>query len=308
MNTLGILLEQIGLFVIYMVTGILLIKTKVLNSNTVEVLARFVLKLALPVMIFTNTVNGVTREMLGQSLSILAFTVLLYGLLFFLAKAMAGVFGMKGDRAQVYRAMFMFGNIGFMGIPIISSIFPENGMVYISVFTIVDQMVLWTVGVKLTTPSGEGKFKPSKLINPALVATVLAVILVCLKLPLPGLLNTALQKIGGTATPLAMIYMGGVFACTDIRAYFKKKELYGIVLVKMIAFPILFFLLLGLFPTSEEIRMTMALLGAMPVMTSIVMMARSSGSEGDYAMGGVLVTTICGIATLPLVCWILQSI
>ena len=54
MNTLEILLQQIGLFVIYILAGMILVKTKVLNSETLDPISRFVIKMALPVMIFVN--------------------------------------------------------------------------------------------------------------------------------------------------------------------------------------------------------------------------------------------------------------
>ena len=59
MDILTIILEQIGLFVIYIIVGALLVKAKVFNATTLETLSRFVLKLGLPVMIFINTVSGV---------------------------------------------------------------------------------------------------------------------------------------------------------------------------------------------------------------------------------------------------------
>ena len=231
-------------------------------------------------------------------------------LLFWLAKGLAAIFGLKGDRGQVYRALSMFGNIGFMGIPIISSIFPENGMLYISVFTIVDQLALWTIGVKLTTPGEKGRerFNPWKLVNPATVAIILAVLCVLCRFHLPRLLNIALGKIGATATPMAMIYLGGVFGCINIRKYIVQLPFYGIVAVKMLLFPVAVYFLLGHLPISEEIRMTLTLVTAMPSMSSVVMMAKASGSEGDFAMGGIFVTTLCSIVTLPFVCWILQSV
>ena len=73
-------------------------------------------------------------------------------------------------------------------------------------------------------------------------------------------------------------------------------------------FPVIFYIILGLLPISAEIRMTMTLTSAMPVMSSVVMMANAYGTDGDYAMGGILVTTVCSIVTLPLVYWILQFI
>ena len=310
MNMLTILLQQIGMFVIYIITGIILIRTKVLTRETLEVISRFVIKLALPVMIFINTVDGVDRRTFFSSLSILAIAASMYSGLLILGKISGKIFRLKGDHLQLYRAMVVFGNVGFMGIPIITSIYPEKGMLYISVFTVIDQLMLWTLGVKLTSPAEKesGKFNPRKLINPVTVAIILAMLCVLTGIHLPLILDTALQKMGATATPLAMIYLGGIFACIDVLKFIKVPYYYGIALIKMVLFPILFYVLLGFFPIPSDIHMTMALASAMPVMSSVVMMANASGSDGDYAMGGILITTVCSIITLPAVSWIFQMI
>ena len=306
------------MFVIYILAGIILIRTHVLNRENMEVVSRLVIKLALPVMIFTNTVNGVDKQMLFHSLPILGIAFFMYICLFGLSFLSGKILHLQGDHQQLYSAMSAFGNIGFMGIPIVTSIFPERGMLYISVFTMIDQLMLWTVGVRLTSKAEDtventsknssqcGKnvgavkhsaFDFKKMINPVTVAIVLAEIL-----------NTAFSKIGATATPLAMIYLGGVFACMDVKKYICKLDYYGIVAIKMLIFPVLFYLILGLLPISAEIRMTMTLTSAMPVMSSVVMMANAYGTDGDYAMGGILVTTVCSIVTLPFVYWVLQFI
>lgn len=62
MNTLTVLLQQIGMFVIYIITGVILIRTKVLTRENLEIISKVVIKLSLPVMIFINTVNGVDRQ------------------------------------------------------------------------------------------------------------------------------------------------------------------------------------------------------------------------------------------------------
>ena len=344
MSTLSILINQLGMFVIYILAGIILIRTKVLNRENMEVVSRLVIKLALPVMIFTNTVNGVDKEMLFHSLSILGIAFFMYICLFGLSFLSGKMFHLQGDHQQLYSAMSAFGNIGFMGIPIVTSIFPERGMLYISVFTMIDQLMLWTVGVGLTSKAGDRVEKVSeiqsscgqvkadrknvavgrsatdrtvdkrvsfdfkKLINPVTVAIVLSLIFILAGIQLPEILNTAFSKIGATATPLAMIYLGGVFACMDVRKYVCKLDYYGIVVIKMLIFPVIFYLIQGLLPISAEIRMTMTLTSAMPVMSSVVMMANAYGTDGDYAMGGILVTTVCSIVTLLLVYWILQFI
>ena len=228
MNTFWILLEQIGLFVIYIIIGALLIKTKVFTEITIESISRFVLKLALPVMIFVNIAGGVDRRTLFQSAGILIYTCIFDIFTFLIGKGLSRLFPVKGDQGQVYHALAMFGNVGFMGIPIITSILPQNGMLYISIFTIIDQLVLWTVGVKLTTPSGEGKFDPRKIDKSLYRGDPSFDVFVIGRIPLPALLDTGLQKIGNTATPLAMIYLAGflpVLICGDISEMWNFTEL-----------------------------------------------------------------------------------
>ena len=71
MTTFEILLQQIGLFVIYILAGVILVRTKVLNRGTLEPISKFVIKMALPVMIFINIIDGVNKEILTGSWSIL---------------------------------------------------------------------------------------------------------------------------------------------------------------------------------------------------------------------------------------------
>ena len=301
MNTLTVLLQQIGMFVIYIITGVILIRTKVLTRENLEIISKVVIKLSLPVMIFINTVNGVDRQTFFSSLSILGIAAVMYVCLLILGTLSGKVFRLQGEHLQLYRAMTVFGNVGFMGIPIVVSIYPEKGMLYMAVFTIIDQLMLWTLGVKLTSSEKEGG-----AFNPVTVAIILALICVLTGIRIPLVLNTALQKMGATATPLAMIYLGGVFACIDVLSFIRKPDYYGITLIKMLVFPVLFYILLGFVHIPADIRMTMALTSAMPVMSSVVMMANASGSDGDYAMGGIVVTTLCSVLTLPVVSWIFQ--
>ena len=45
MNTLTVLLQQIGMFVIYIITGVILIRTKVLTRENLEIISKVVIKL-----------------------------------------------------------------------------------------------------------------------------------------------------------------------------------------------------------------------------------------------------------------------
>lgn len=308
MNTFDIILQQVGLFVIYILAGLLLVKTKVLNRETLEPISKFVIKMALPLMVFINITDGTDKKNLYESWPILVIAVGFYICIYEAGAMAVKFFKLQESRVGIYRAMLLFGNIGFIGLPMISNVFPENGILYASVFMLIDQFMLWTLGVKLTSPTGEGGFKLKKMINPATVAIVLAIVLKFTGIRIPVLLDTAFSKIGSTASPLAMIYVGGIFAGISLKKYLREISLYGIVLLKMILAPVFLFLILGLFPVSGELRLATSLIVGMPTMTAVVMMANASGLDGDYALGGVFITTISGIITLPAVCWLLQYV
>ena len=278
MSTFWILLEQMELFVIYILAGVILVKSRLFNRETLQPISKFVLRMGLPLLIFTNIINGVERNVLLSSGSVLMLAFLFYVAMFFISMGIARIFHVKGKTAQIY--------------------------LYVSVFSIVDQLFLWTLGVKLTAPEGEGKFDLKKLVNPASIGIIVALFMILTGLKLPTLLNTGLQKIGSTATPLAMIYLGGIFACVPMKNGLRRGELYGIVFAKMLLVPMIMYGMMGAFGIAGDVRLTIALIAGMPVMASIAMMVTSSDSE--YAMGGIFITTICSLVTLPLVCLILQ--
>ena len=45
MHTFDILLQQIGLFIIYILAGVILVRTRVLSRETLEPISKFVLKM-----------------------------------------------------------------------------------------------------------------------------------------------------------------------------------------------------------------------------------------------------------------------
>lgn len=320
MEYFELVISQIIIFVIYAGVGVIAVKTGILQEKSLDVVSKLVIKITLPVMLFHNTITGVTAAEFLDTTSVMLWTVVMYITLFALSMFLKKLFRLKGDIGSVYQANTMFGNIGFMGIPVLLAFFPKYGMLYAVMFTVVDQLVLWTIGVSLTTPENKKMQTQSedapkklsvimatikKLINPATVAIILSVIGVFMGIELPVELDTALSKIGAITSPMAMIYIGALFCYTDMLGSLKKIEFYGTVIFKMILYPIAFYWFMGLFEgLNPEIRLAMTMLSAMPGMTSIAMLAKSQGSEGEYSAGGVFVTTLCSIVTLPLVCYV----
>ena len=139
MSTFWILLEQMELFVIYILAGVILVKSRLFNRETLQPISKFVLRMGLPLLIFTNIINGVERNVLLSSGSVLMLAFLF----------MLPCFYQYGDRTDISRKRKNGADLSdhehvwkyrIYGDPIITSIYPENGILYVSVFSIVDQL------------------------------------------------------------------------------------------------------------------------------------------------------------------------
>ena len=306
MEQFFIVLNQIGIFLILIIFGILAVKFGILDEHSLGSVSKLVMRMALPAYIFINTAEGATRQGLAESLLVIPLAIALYLMLFLLSLLLEKVFRLKGNRGHVFRASGMFGNVGFMGIPLVVELYPDTALLYISLFTILDQGLFWTYGVSLTKPVSDQKEKVSlknlkNLLSPALVAIVGATVLVLLNVHLPKILTTTLSKLGTASMPLSLLYIGGMLSMTDVRKVLRCGELYAEIGLKMLVLPIVFFLVMKLCQVPADMAGTMTFLTGLPAINMVAMLSKNNGSDGDYAVCAVMMTTLACLVTLPLV-------
>lgn len=305
----SVILNQTEMLVIYILIGVIGVKSGALSKDTLDQLSRYVMKIALPVMIFASSTSRITANEGRSALIIFAAAAVVYIVLFAAAFGFSKLFRLEKDRGRLYCALSAFGNIGFIGLPIIVAAFPERGILYLAIYSILDQGLLWTVGMKLSTP--RDKFQKAgtlqtlkRFMNPAFAALILGAVRMFTGFPLPAILDATLTKVGATATPVSLIYIGGLFCYADISKYVRRAEYFAIAAFKMILVPILIVAAFKMLGLNGEIGMTLALLEGLPTVTALAMMANANGSDGDYAIGAIFITTIACIVTLPAVSYI----
>lgn len=313
MDYFYLVFTQLESFIIMILFGISAIKTRVLNENSLTHLSKLIMKLILPIMIFHKSINGANRTDIFLCLpEVVLSTIFMYVILFFAGSILKKLLHLSGNHGRVFHASTMFGNIGFIGIPLIIGILPERGMLYMALFAIIDSSILWTVGYYLTLP--EEKLADNSItanlknvFNPAMMSILLSILFILMEWKLPFTLNNALGSIGETTTPLSLIYIGGTFCFYNIKKFAMKIEYYSIVFAKMIFIPLFIFTILRLFHVHQEIIIFITTLSGMPSMTVIAMFARANGSDEDCAVGAIMITTIFCLVTLPLVAYFMSS-
>lgn len=306
MNSFLLIFEQLAAFFLMMLTGYLAARLKIITKSFLDGLSSLVMKILLPVLIFANAMNGTQRSQLIADFPILLMSLVMYLLLIILFGLLARLLRLPKERGQIFQAVFIFGNVGFIGLPLILGISPEQGAIYVALMSIADQGLLWTYGLYLTTPSGENaSFSLKNFVNPALGAILLSIILLIPGIHPPAMIENALLTIGRTATPLSLIYLGGLLFFCDWKPVIRQKELYIGIAVKMILFPLAYYAIASRIVPNTDMVNVMTIVAGLPTMATIAMFAQSKKKDGEYALGIVLISTVASLLTLTLVAYLI---
>lgn len=299
MESFTIAFYQLFQFLVMLLTGFIGAKAGVIQKGFLNGLAKIITMILMPVLIFANATNGTSREDLIASCPILLYSGIMYGSLILIFYCVARLLRLQGDQNGVYRAAMIFGNAGFLGIPLLTALFPERGAVYVVLTSMIDQSLMWTYALRLTTPaSKKSEFQIKSFINPAVIAVLLSVLVLVLNLRIPDMVTAPLLSIGRAATPLSLIYLGALMCYSRWTPIFKRKELYFGIVIKMLLFPLLFYTVASALHADTEMAQCIAVIAGLPSMTVVAMFAQSQQNHGDYALGLVLATTIASLGTI----------
>ena len=169
--------------------------------------------------------------------------------------------------------------------------------VYVTVFNI----LLWTVGNAMVS----GKLRPGEVLHSILTTPVLWSVLLGLTLYLcrvnvPELIRQPLQLVGNMNTPLSMIITGMLIAGSKPEKLLGNREIYRIILIRMLFIPLVSFLLFRLLSVQGMVAEVVLLLGACPCAAITSVFAVQFGHDESFAAGSVVLTTLLSIVALPL--------
>ena len=206
------------------------------------------------------------------------------------------------------------GNVGFMGIPVMQMLFPDNPemILYTVVYNIAFNAMTWTLGVFAVT--GERKFvKPLKVIlNPPTIAVIIALPLFFCNVAIPEQVMTPIRYLGDMTLPLSMIILGLRLADMRLISLVNDWKVYMVAFVKLIVSPLLclgVLILCGLFlPIGRTAVIALYIIAAMPTASSALNFAEMYGGAKETAAAATLMNTILCIATIPILMLLTQFV
>ena len=304
MDTALILARQILQMFLLAGLGYALFKTKKITQDGAKALGNILIYLALPSVIINGFLIDRTPEHItGMLYSAIGAAVLL------LISILVSRFVFKQDAIAAFAGAFS--NPGFFGIPLIIASVGQHAVFYVACFVAFLNIGQWTYGVSILTgqPIRQG-FQLKKLIKaPFIIAILIGLTLFFTQLPLPAVVGGVLSSVASLNTPLAMFTVGIYLAQTSIPGMVRRKSLYVVSFVRLLAVPLISLLLLSLLPQSlSDMKMALLLAIACPVGSNVAVYAQLHGKDYGYAVETVVISTLLSALTIPALAWLTSFI
>ena len=303
MEVVTLLFQQNLIMFLYMMIGFALYKNKLLTSAGSGELGKLLLYVILP----TTIARSYMQEFSPQKLAQLGLAFAASAAAILLSMAVSAL--LLGKRSAVRNFGAAFSNAGFIGIPLIQMTLGTEAVFFVAPFVTIINLCQWTYGVWVIT-GDKGAIDPKKLPkNPFLFAFLIGLVFFFLPIRLPAALSGMVGTIASMNGPLAMIVLGAYLAQVPLRDLFTNRESYLCTAVRLLVIPALTLLLFCLIPgENRDVKMTILLAAATPVGSNVAIYAQLYHKDYRAAVTDVCLSTICSIATMPLILAVAQML
>ena len=292
---------QVIILYLLVAVGFIADRRKIFTESTAKLSNNLLFYIVTPAVIITSFLSTEFSVQKAASLGIAflgaAGTMLLGALL------SAPFFKRKGADRPVYQFASVYGNMGYMSLPLASAIIGSEGVFYCSEGVMAFNTVCFTHGVWLMSKRTDGQkvsFELKRIIrNPGVISVLIGLPLFIAGVKAPDIILTPLRHIAGMNTPLAMIFFGTYIANTDIKKMFLDGGIYVVGIIKLLLIPLIMLAVYKLVGVSGTLLTACMISASAPSANNTVMFSAKYGHDTKTASKIVALVSFISIFTIP---------
>jgi|SRR5574344_529058 predicted permease len=284
------------------ILGYVLGKLGYLGKEFDRALSRLVINVTCPALILSSAMTGQLPDR-RLILPLLLVSVVTYAVLSVIAFLLPRYLTHRVEDEGAIGFALMFGNVGFMGYPVVASIFGHEAVFYAAVLNVVNTFAVFTVGTVLITGRNEvegPRFQKKVLYSTPMIAAYLTMGIVALEINhIPGFISQPLTMVGNITVPAALLIIGSSMSQLAPKAMLGNATVYTTTLFRLFILPVGMYyltLLMGFSPFVANINMVVI---AMPVATYGTILCLKYGRDTTTITTVTFITTLLSMMTIP---------
>lgn len=303
MNFLQLLLPDFALILL----GYLVCRYTALGRTVWEQVESLVYYFLFPVLLFQSIARspldlGATSGLIGAGLLLgVAGIALAY-----LLPHLPGLAGRIDAREHAASAQVAFRFNSYIGLALAERLAGAQGLLLIAVLIGVCVPVFNVAAVWPMARHGQTGFARALLRNPLIIATALGLAANFAGVRVPGWLEPTVARVGGASIPLGLMAAGAGMRLAHLA---QQKSLAASVLaIRHLVLPFVAAALAWSFRLDPVQAGVLLAFSALPTASSCYVLASRMGYDGGFVAGLVTVSTLLGLASLPLALGVLRPL
>ena len=291
---------MVVLFIIVLL-GYTLCKLSYMGDKFDQKLSAIVIDVTCPALILSS-VMGDRMPDRTLILPLLGVGFLTYFVLLIFGFWVPRLISKNHDEQGMIGFALMFANVGFIGYPIVSSIFGPEAVFYAALLNMPNTFFIFTAGVMLV--KGEYSIKqlnPKILFSPAMIAAFAAALLVAFNIRTPELIAKPVTMVGNITVPAALMIIGSSMARLPLHDIIGTPKVYVASLLRLCIIPLSLFFLFKALGVSEVVNAINTVVIAMPAASYGTMFCLKYGRNPALMTEITFITTVASIFTIPMI-------
>lgn len=290
---------QVFTLFLLMAVGFFFTKREIFTADTRSRMSTLLLYVVTPcVVIHSLTQTECTPELTRSVVLTLGASVAFYVVFALLT---APLFRKQAaDTRDPLRFGSLYGNVGFMGLPLIQGVLGTEALIYCTVGVAIFNIGTWTHGLILMGGKSNASLKKA-ILNPGVIGCIIGFVLFFTGLRLPSPIAAGVQHLGNMNTPLAMLVIGGQMASVKLLETFRRPLLYRVSAIKLLVLPLLTAFLILPFGLNASAYSTVVILAGCPIAGITGIFAQSFRRDAATTAQSITLSTLLSILTLPVV-------
>lgn len=296
--------SQMLIFFVLIMVGVICSRRGIVNEANAQSISKLIVNVFNPAIVFSSVLSNSQNKEGNYIGMITIIAVVMFVSFILIGTLMSGFFTKDKDQIKIYKLMTVFSNVGFMGIPLVDSLYGNSAVIYVAIFILVYNILIYTYGVSILQGSEGKKLSMASLKNVLNMGTLscgITLLVFSLHIVVHPVISTTVIYLGNVATPLSMMTIGFALGQANILTVFNEKKLYLFAFIKLIIIPVIgVFILKNLNLPTQVLGVSVVML-AMPIGNLPVMLANQYGINSESCAKGIIITTLLSVITVPLI-------
>lgn len=298
--------QQVLVLCCLMALGFICNKIHWLDAKAVKSITNIVLFFVTPCVIIDSFSRDVDPSLISGLIVAAVIAFFTFG--FSIAFAHLCIKDKDKDIERVYRYASIFGNCGFMALPLEHAVLGDIGTFYGTAFIAIFNLIVWTYGIWLMSGDKANIKAKALFTNPGLIGAVIGILLLVTGFRFPSVISTTIGYMADLNTPLPMIVIGYYLGNLSVKKIVSNKKQYLIAFYRLLLIPGVMLVIMHFAKVDPVVMVVSTIAASAPTAANTAMFATLYDKDAELGAQLMSVTTLLSLITLPLLVALAQTL